>query len=134
MSVKPRKYYTIEELTGEFEVTTRTLRFYEDKGLLKPVRQGRKRLYRPRDRARLRLILRGKRLGMSLADIQEVIRLYDAEPGERAQLLRLLEVLTARRADLEQKRRDLEETMAELDAVETVSRARLAELDKTAAE
>ena len=76
----------ITELTEEFGVTTRTLRFYEDRKLLAPFRRGRKRLYRPRDRIRLRLILRGKRLGLSLDEIAEIIDLYDETSGAQKQI------------------------------------------------
>lgn len=80
------KTFTITELTREFDVSTRTLRFYEDEGMLHPIRDGRHRFYRPADRVRLKLILRGKRLGFSLAEIREMIGMYDAEPGRPASL------------------------------------------------
>ena len=86
-----RKLYSISSLSKEFDVTTRTIRFYEDAGLLTPVRQGRNRLYTVRDRTRLKLILRGKRLGFSLNEIGEMFRLYDSEPGEVGQLNHILD-------------------------------------------
>ncbi|MCT4656689.1 MAG: MerR family DNA-binding transcriptional regulator [Cohaesibacter sp.] len=121
-------YLTITELTHEFGLTTRTLRFYEDEGLIKPVRRGRQRLYRPSDRTRLKLILRGKRLGLSLGEISEVIDMYRQPPGEAGQLTMLMEKIDARRKDLRQKLVDIEETIAELDAVEDSCRTRLSEL------
>ena len=122
-------YLTITELTNEFGLTTRTLRFYEDEGLIKPVRRGRQRLYRPSDRTRLKLILRGKRLGLSLGEISEVIEMYRQPPGEAGQLAMLREKIDARRKDLRQKLVDIEETIAELDAVDETCRVRLEELD-----
>ena len=122
-------YLTITELTNEFGLTTRTLRFYEDEGLIKPVRRGRQRLYRPSDRTRLKLILRGKRLGLSLGEISEVIDMYRQPPGEVGQLTLLLEKIEARRKDMNQKLADIEETIAELDAVEDTCRNRLSEIE-----
>ena len=86
-----RKLYSISDLSKEFDVTTRAIRFYEDAGLLSPVRQNRNRLYTIRDRTRLKLILRGKRLGFSLNEIGEMFHLYDSEPGEVAQLNHILD-------------------------------------------
>lgn len=120
--------YTITELTREFGVSTRTLRFYEDEGMLSPIRDGRHRYYRPSDRVRLKLILRGKRLGFSLAEIREMIGMYDAEPGERGQLAHLIARIGERRAELHQKQRDIATTLDELAEVEEKCRARLAEI------
>ena len=78
--------WTITELAQEFDVTTRTIRFYEDKGLIAPERLKQRRIYHPRDRVRLQLVMRGKRLGFSLDEIQEMIDLYDADPTESTQL------------------------------------------------
>lgn len=122
-------YLTITELTNEFGLTTRTLRFYEDEGLIKPVRRGRQRLYRPSDKTRLKLILRGKRLGLSLGEISEVIDMYRQPPGEAGQLNLLIQKIEARRRDMQQKLSDINETLAELDAVEDSCRSRLSELD-----
>lgn len=122
-------YLTITELTNEFGLTTRTLRFYEDEGLIKPVRRGRQRLYRPSDRTRLKLILRGKRLGLSLDEISDVIDMYRQPPGEAGQLNLLIEKIEARRLDMRQKLADIQETIEELDAVEESCRNRLAVLN-----
>jgi DNA-binding transcriptional MerR regulator len=109
--------YTITELAREFELTPRAIRYYEDQGLIAPDRAGVQRVYTKRDRTRLLLTLRGKRLGLSLAEIRELINMYDTEP-ESSQLARLLEVLTHRRTKLEQQREDIEAVLGELDAFE----------------
>lgn len=119
---------SIAELAKEFDVTTRTIRFYEAEGMISPERRGSQRIYHPRDRVRLRLILRGKRLGLSLAEIREIIDLYDSAPGEQGQLLYFLDKIAERRAELEQKRRDIAVTLGELKQVEDNCRARLSEL------
>ncbi len=106
--------YTIGELAREFGITTRTIRFYEDEGLLSPIRVGARRLYRRRDRARLKLILRGKRLGFTLSEIRETFNLYDQAHGEAKQLRYYLSVLDEKREQLLRQRQDLEETLAEL--------------------
>jgi DNA-binding transcriptional MerR regulator len=118
--------WTIAELADEFGVTHRTIRFYEDRGLLTPERRGTRRVYHPRDRVRLALVLRGKRLGFDLAEIARIVDMYDQEPGEEGQLRYLLEQIGRRRAELEQRRRDIAETLAELDAVELRCREALA--------
>jgi DNA-binding transcriptional MerR regulator len=120
--------WTISELAAEFGVTLRTIRFYEDSGLLAPGRVGLQRVFSARERVRLALILRGRRLGMSLDQIRTIIDMYDAEPGEEGQLRYLLEQIAGRRVELEQRRRDLEDTLAELDDVELRARADLARL------
>lgn len=107
--------YTISELAREFDVTTRTIRFYENRGLLAPQRIGQKRIYSRRDRTRLKLTLRGKRLGMTLAEIKEVFDLYDMAHGEQRQLERYLDILQRKREVLLQQRQDLEEALAELE-------------------
>jgi DNA-binding transcriptional MerR regulator len=122
----------ITELTEEFGVTTRTLRFYEDRKLLSPFRRGRKRLYRPRDRIRLRLILRGKRLGLSLDEIAEIIDLYDETSGPQKQIDKLLERIEARRAALKRQRQDIDDALAELATVEKKARDHLASLKVSA--
>ncbi|WP_349357337.1 MerR family DNA-binding transcriptional regulator [Stappia sp.] len=121
-------YYTITQLTQEFGVTTRTLRFYEAEGFLKPQRRGRQRLYRPGDRTRLKLILRGKRLGFSLAEIRDIITMYDKPRGEAGQLQLLLQRIESRRDELLAKRQDIDLTLSELNEVESGCRARLSEL------
>lgn len=107
--------YTIGDLARAFGVTTRTIRFYEGEGLLNPIRVGQKRLFRRRDRTRLKLILRGKRLGFTLGEIRETFELYDQAHGESKQLRYYLEVLNEKREQLLQQQRDLEETLAEID-------------------
>lgn len=123
-----RDTYSITELTREFGISTRTLRFYEDEHLLKPMRRGRTRLYRPADRELLKQILRGKRLGFSIAEIREIIEMYKESPGAEGQMQALIEKIGEKRALLEQKRCDIEETMRELDAAEENCIERLAEL------
>jgi DNA-binding transcriptional MerR regulator len=110
--------WTIAELADEFGVTHRTIRFYEDRGLVTPERMGTRRVYHPRDRVRLALVLRGKRLGFDLAEIARIVDMYDQAPGEEGQLRYLLEQIERRRAELEQRRRDIDQTLAELDVVE----------------
>lgn len=121
--------FGIGELAREFEVTTRAIRFYEDQGLLAPARNGRNRVYSQRDRVRLRLILRGKRLGLSLGDIREVLDLYDTPAGEKAQLQRLRAKIRDRRAALEKQRQDIDIVLRELDVLEAQCEASL-ERDK----
>ena len=123
-----REFYTISELTLEFGISTRTIRFYEDEGLLKPVRRGRTRLFRPPDRHRLMFILRGKRLGFSIAKIREVMNMYKEPPGEEGQLRLLIRSINEKREELEQKRLDIDLTIQELEHAEEQSLARLAEL------
>jgi DNA-binding transcriptional MerR regulator len=123
-----REYYSITELTREFGISTRTLRFYEDEGLIPPVRRGRTRLFRPSDRHLVRQILRGKRLGFSIAEIREIVQMYREPPGEVGQLKLMIMRVEEKREDLRQKRRDLEETLAELDHAEEACVERLAEL------
>jgi DNA-binding transcriptional MerR regulator len=123
-----REYYTITELTREFDISTRTLRFYEDEGLIAPVRRGRTRLDRPPDRHLVRQIMRGKRLGFSINEIREIIQMYREPPGEVGQLKLMIKRIDEKRDDLRQKRRDLEETLAELDNAEEACVERLAEL------
>ncbi|MHA1525136.1 MAG: MerR family transcriptional regulator [Alphaproteobacteria bacterium] len=120
--------FTVGELAQTFNITTRTLRFYEEQGLLSPLRRGRQRLYSQRDRTRLRLILRGRRLGFSLADIGEIVDLYDAPPGERGQLEHFLECIAVRRGQLAAKARDIDETLADLVEVENQCLARMGEI------
>ncbi len=111
-------------------MTTRTLRFYEQQGLIDPLRRGRTRLYSAADRTRLKLILRGKRLGFSLSEIREIVDMYDAPPGERGQLNLLIARIAERRGELLQKRSDIDASLADLDEVEKGCRERLALLGK----
>ena len=106
--------YTISELAKEFGVTTRTIRFYEDQGLLSPAREGTSRIFSNRDRVRLKLALRGKRLGFSLAEIRELFELYDVSRDEKKQLEEFLSRLERRRAHLEQQREDIEVMLNEI--------------------
>lgn len=121
--------WTITDLARAHHVTLRTIRFYEDRGLLTPERRGQQRVFHNRDRIRLGLILRGRRLGFSLDEIARIIDMYDAEPGEVGQLRYLLDQIAARRAELEQRRADIDETLGELAAVERRCREDLARLD-----
>ncbi len=120
--------WTITELAAEFAVTLRTVRHYEDVGLLTPERRGTTRVFHARDRTRLRLILRGKRLGFSLPEIRTIVNMYDEQPGEAGQLHYLLEQIDVRRSELDQLRRDIDETMTELAVVEARCREDLATL------
>ena len=106
--------FTISELAREFGVTTRTIRFYEDQGLLSPLREGTNRVFSNRDRVRLKLALRGKRLGFSLAEIRELFDLYDVSQDEKKQLENFLVKLDRRRALLEQQREDIEVMLNEI--------------------
>jgi DNA-binding transcriptional MerR regulator len=110
--------YTITDLAREFGLTTRAIRFYEDQGLLSPQRAGRSRIYGNRDRVRLKLTLRGKRLGLALSEIRELIDMYDATTGDRAQLERFIEVLEKRRSALEQQREDIEAVLEDITSFE----------------
>ena len=112
------KTYSISELAKEFDVTPRAIRFYEDQGLVSPSRKGRRRVYRERDRVRLKLILRGKRLGFALSEVKEMFDLYDTAPGETAQLRFLLDKIKDRREMLEQQRQDIEAVLHEMESVE----------------
>lgn len=120
-----KETYTITDLAREFGITTRAIRFYEDHGLLAPRRVGRNRVYGSRDRVRLKLTLRGKRLGLSLSEIRELLDMYDATKGEKAQLHRFLEVLEKRRAILEQQREDIEAVLGEIAQLEEQCRSLL---------
>jgi DNA-binding transcriptional MerR regulator len=117
--------YSISELAKEFALTTRAIRFYEGEGLLSPQRAGQRRVYAERERVRIKLILRGKRLGLSLSEIRELLDLYQATKGERAQLVKFLQVLAQRRAMLNQQKEDIAIVLAEIDALERQCRKRL---------
>jgi DNA-binding transcriptional MerR regulator len=113
--------YTISELASEFGITPRAIRFYEDEELIKPTRQGQMRIYAPRDRARLALILRGKRVGFSLVEIKEMLDLYDINDGQATQLKFSIKKFSERINALERQRADIEHALEELRA----GRARL---------
>jgi DNA-binding transcriptional MerR regulator len=121
--------YSISDLANEFDVTTRTIRFYEEKGLLRPRREGTRRVYGPSDRTRLRLILRGKRLGLSLNESAEIIGLYGSPGKNRRQLELLLSRIDQRRAVLKRQHSDLRAMMEELDSAEAKCRDALDALD-----
>ena len=112
-------------LAHEFALTTRAIRFYEDEGMLAPERRGRARVYRERERVRLKLILRGKRLGFSLSEIRELLDLYEVARNERAQLAKFVDMLGERRARLLQQKEDIDAVLAEIDGVERDCRRRL---------
>ena len=120
------KMYTISELAREFDVTTRTIRFYEEKGLVSPQRRGQRRLYSAADRVRIKLILRGKRIGMSLAESAEVIDLYDPEHNNAEQLHSLIDSVKARRDKLLQQKQDIDDMLAGLDEVQQLCERALA--------
>jgi DNA-binding transcriptional MerR regulator len=115
---KERGEFSIGELASEFDVTPRAIRFYEDHGLLAPRRAGQRRIYSPRDRTRLKLTLRGKRLGLTLSEIRELIDMYEPGRDERPQLARFLAVLENHKASLLQQRGDIEAQLSELQAFE----------------
>ena len=126
--------YSISDLAQEFDLTTRAIRFYEDMGLLQPERQGaggRTRVYSPRDRTRLRLTLRAKRLGLSLVEAKEIIELYDSPRDTGVQLERFLQVLSQHRQDLESRMEDLQITLDEVRAHEKEAKSLLRKLSKT---
>ena len=120
--------YSISDLAQEFNLTTRAIRFYEDEGLLQPGRSGRRRVYSARDRVRLKLILRGKRLGFSLSEVRDIIEMYDLDAGETGQLRYFLDQIQERREALEQQRSDIDLTLRELDEIESQCQGRLASI------
>ncbi len=120
------KTHTISELAREFGVTTRTIRFYEEKGLISPLRQGQKRLYSNADRVRIKLILRGKRIGMTLRECVDFIDMYDPEHNNTEQLHSLINNVKARRESLQQQKRDIDDMLAGLDEVQDLCEASLA--------
>jgi DNA-binding transcriptional MerR regulator len=107
--------YSVTEMAEQLGITPRAIRFYETKGLIKPKRAGTTRVYTHRDRARMQLILRGKRLGFTLADIREYLDMYDVDPSQAKQVQLLLNKVDRRIGELEQQREDLETTLLELD-------------------
>lgn len=117
--------YSITDLAREFDVTTRTIRFYEDQELIEPERQGQTRIYSQRDRVRLRLIMRGKRLGFSLKEIRDLLDLYDGDRSEITQLTTLVSKINERRDALRTQREDIDATLEELDKLEETCQAEL---------
>jgi len=125
--------YSISDLAREFDLTTRAMRFYEDMGLLQPERSGpggRIRVYSGRDRTRLKLTLRAKRLGLSLSEAKEIIDMYDSPRDTGLQLKKFLDVLAAHRAQVEEQMADLQANLDEIKAHQREARALLAKLDK----
>jgi DNA-binding transcriptional MerR regulator len=128
--------YTIAELAREFDITARAIRFYEDQGLLSPSREGaggRNRVYTPRDRTRLKLTLRGKRLGLTLSEIKSIVDMYESPKDTVAQIQRFLEALANQRATLEQQRADIDMALADIAAHEDECRRLLADSAQTSA-
>jgi len=121
--------FSISALAQEFALTTRAIRFYEDEGLLTPLRRGQTRVYGERERTRIKLILRGKRLGLSLSEIRELFDLYAATGSERTQLAKFLPMLAERRAMLLQQREDIDAVLAEIAVLERDCRRRLSPED-----
>lgn len=122
------KTYSISELAKEFDVTTRSIRFYEDQSLIKPSRRGQTRIYSPQDRVRLKLILRGKRLGFSLAETRRLFDLYDADRSSVQQLHTMLSLIDAKKQHLQQQMEDITVVLMELSSVESRCRSELKEL------
>ncbi|SEI51564.1 MerR family DNA-binding transcriptional regulator [Pseudomonas sp. NFR16] len=121
--------YSISDLARELDITTRTIRFYEEQGMLSPERRGLERIYSARDKVTLKLILRGKRIGFSLAECRDLIGLYDPSGGNQKQLNTMLEKIVERRAQLDQQLLDIQQMQLELDTAEERCRAAL---EKTA--
>ncbi|WP_420223322.1 MerR family transcriptional regulator [Pigmentiphaga litoralis] len=120
--------YTISDLAREFGATARAIRFYEDEGILSPAREASQRIYSARDRTRLKLILRGRRLGLSLAEIRTLLDMYDEPKDTVPQLKEFLSVLNQHRQILERRREDIDLTLAEIDAQEAMGRRMLDQL------
>jgi len=118
--------HTISELAQEFGITTRTIRFYEEKGLISPMREGQKRLYSNSDRVRIKLILRGKRIGMTLQECVDFIDMYDPEHNNAEQLRSLIDNVKRRRESLLQQKRDIDDMLAGLDEVQSLCEESLA--------
>ncbi len=129
--------YTITELAREFDITARAIRFYEDQGLLSPTREGaggRNRVYTPRDRTRLKLTLRGKRLGLALSEIKSLVDMYESPKDTSAQMNRFLDILSKHRETLEQQREDIEISLAEVASHEDECKRLLAAIGEGKAE
>ena len=126
-----KKTYNISELAKEFDVTTRSVRFYEDQGLIHPTRRGKARIFSSKDRVRLKLTLWGKCIGLTLAECKEVFDLWDETlSGNEKQLLKMLTILENKRAQLEQQKNDIAQAEMEMDTAEARCREALAELQK----
>ena len=123
-----KKTYSISDLAREFGITTRTIRFYEEKGYLSPKREGTRRIYSSPDRTSLRLILRGKRLGLTLDETADMIKMYGSPRGNQKQLEKFIVRIGEKRTELEQKQRDLEFMLTDLQSVEDKCHVALAEV------
>ena len=126
------KTYSISELARELDVTTRTIRFYEEQEMLAPTRRGLERIYTPKDLVALKLILRGKRIGFSLAECKSLIELYDPQGDNRYQLNSMLKKISERRLQLEQQLLDIQQMQLELDTAEERCHAALLGISKAA--
>jgi DNA-binding transcriptional MerR regulator len=126
-AAREARRYTITELAAEFDITPRAIRFYEDVGLLTPERAGRNRVYSHADRTRLKLTLRGKRLGLALSEIKQLVEMYDTEADNTAQLLAFLQVLANHRQQLQQQLEDIQVTLVEIAQHEARCRSLLAD-------
>ena len=123
--------YTISDLTKHFDLTARTIRFYEAQGLLSPERDNNRRIFDERDRVRLKLILRAKRLGFTLSEIKTTMDLYDNHPNETEQLKYVLDTIDAHRKTLQQKRYDIDNTLADMDEMSKKLRTQLKSLENS---
>lgn len=124
-NLSPQTTYSISDLSKEFDITTRSIRFYEDQGLLKPKRRGQTRIYGLKDRVRLKLILRGKRLGFSLAETRRLFELYDADKNSSSQLQTMLDLVEDKKTSLQQQMDDIKVVLMELNSAELQCRAAL---------
>ena len=124
--MSPVKTYSISDLSRHFDVTPRAIRFYEDQGLLSPERINAQRVYNDGDFIRLKLILRGKRIGFSLAELKQTISLYDTQPDSKAQLQYVLETIDSHREELLERKQDIQTTLADMDDVQARIREQLA--------
>jgi DNA-binding transcriptional MerR regulator len=124
--MSPVKTYSISDLSRYFDVTPRAIRFYEDQGLLSPERINAQRVYNDGDFIRLKLILRGKRIGFSLAELKQTISLYDTQPDSKAQLQYVLETIDSHREELLERKQDIQTTLADMDDVQARIREQLA--------
>ena len=129
MSNKTPVTYSIGELAREFDITTRSIRFYEDQGLILPTRKGQTRIYNQRDRVRLKLILRGKRLGFSLAETGRLFELYDADKSSATQLKTIMDLISTKKNDLNQQLEDIQAVLIELTGLEKNCQNALASID-----
>ncbi|MBA6292748.1 MerR family DNA-binding transcriptional regulator [Colwellia sp. MB3u-70] len=130
MSDKNPITFSIGELAREFDITTRSIRFYEDQGLILPNRKGQTRIYNQRDRVRLRLILRGKRLGFSLAETGRLFELYDADTSSATQLIQIMELISNKKNELNQQLEDIKAVLIELTGLEKNCQNTLALIEK----